>query len=239
MDKEYFIVSIDFDGVLAQGLKVKLKYAKEWFGVDLRLDQTKKEGFDALMKQLSKKVNYRNLMDPLNEQHIMEYETPSDCLNVLHRLFAQNCRFVVITSRNDHDYPYAVHYIEEKFDGLIKNIHNTRNEPKEKFISRLKPRAHIDDDLSKLEELQDCPVELVYYRQPENASIEIPAALKNRIWEASNFNEIEAIIMMIKELHQQICENENIINNWTNIARIYSKMRKVAPAQTRKLLDAT
>jgi len=72
MAEEYFIVSLDFDGVLAQGLKVKIKYAKEWFGVNLALHQTKKENFEALMAQLGKKVNYRDLMDPLNEKRIME-----------------------------------------------------------------------------------------------------------------------------------------------------------------------
>ena len=41
MAEEYFVVSFDFDGVLAHGCKVKIKYAKEWFNVDLSLDQTK------------------------------------------------------------------------------------------------------------------------------------------------------------------------------------------------------
>ena len=88
------------------------------------------------MKRLGKEINYRSLMNPLNEQHIMDYEVPSDCLPVLTTLYSQGCRFVVISSRNDHDYPYAVQFIEEKFGGLIKYVHNTKHEPKGKFISR-------------------------------------------------------------------------------------------------------
>ncbi|MBD3303615.1 hypothetical protein GF343_00565 [Candidatus Woesearchaeota archaeon] len=38
------ITSIDFDGVLAQGVNAKIKYAKKWFGVDLALEQTKNKG---------------------------------------------------------------------------------------------------------------------------------------------------------------------------------------------------
>ncbi len=114
MADAYFIVSLDFDGVLAQGLKAKINYAKQWFGVDLGIDQTKESGFNELMKRLGKNITYRSLMDPLNEQHIMEYEVPDDCIETLMRLYSQKCRFVVITSRNNHDYPFAVQFIEKK-----------------------------------------------------------------------------------------------------------------------------
>ncbi len=96
MVEPYFIVSLDFDGVLAHGLNAKLKYAKEWFGVDLALDQTKDAGFNALMKRLGRDLNYRSLMDPLNEQHIMEFEIPRDCIKILSSLYAENCRLSLL-----------------------------------------------------------------------------------------------------------------------------------------------
>lgn len=237
MAQEYFIVSLDFDGVLAHGYKVKMKYAKEWFGVELKLDQTKKEGFEALMKKSSKNITYRNLMDPLNEQHIMEYEVPSKCAAVLAELYAQNFRFVVITSRNDHDYPYAVAFIKEKFGDLIKYIHNTRNEPKGMFVKRLKPRVHVDDDLNKLLELYDYPVELVYFRQPENIGQKIPTTHKNRIIEATSFEEVKIIIQQIKDLHAAICWKENIQNNWTNVGTMFAHMRMLTQREKATLLN--
>ncbi len=188
---ENFIASLDFDGVLAHGLNVKRKYAKEWFGVDLELDQTKEKGFDALMKKLGKPCNYRALMDPVNEQHIMEYEIPPDCIPVLTKLYGEGCRFVVITSRNDHDYPYAAQFIKTKFNGLIKYVHNTRSDQKGEFIGRLKPRIHVDDDLSKLVLLEGYPLKRVYYRQPENKGQETN---DKRIVQVSTFEEIADVV---------------------------------------------
>ena len=109
----YFVVSIDFDGVLAHGISAKIKYAKKWFGVDLRFSETKKEGFESLMKKIGKTVTYRDLMDRLNEEHIMEYLAPDNCVNVLSSLFREGYRFAVVTSRNEHDFPYAVKFITE------------------------------------------------------------------------------------------------------------------------------
>jgi hypothetical protein len=236
MVEEYFIVSLDFDGVLAQGYKAKMKYAKDWFNVDLTLNQTKKEGFEALMKSLGRNVSYRDLMDPLNEQHIMEYEVPTGCIKTLSGLYAQNCRFVVISSRNDHDYPYAVQFIEEKFGGLIKYVHNTSNEPKGMFVKRLKPRLHVDDDIGKLLELLEYPVELVYFRQPENESQDVPLAYKNRILQAESFGDVQILVERIKALHSAICKKENIVNNWTNIGRIFGVLHSLSKNEINELL---
>ncbi|MEM3154129.1 MAG: hypothetical protein QW165_01000 [Candidatus Woesearchaeota archaeon] len=235
MAEEYFIVSFDFDGVLAQGYKVKMKYAKEWFGVDLSLDQTKKKGLEGLMKNLGKNIKYRDLMDPLNEHHIMEYEVPAGCIDALSQLYSQNYRFVVISSRNDHNYPYALKFIKEKFGGLIKYGHYTRNEPKGRFVKRLKPRVHVDDDISKLIELFECPVELVYFRQPENSGQEIPALHKNRIWQAESFADVKVIVERIKYLHSAICRKENIQNKWTNVERIFKVLHSLSPSEINEL----
>jgi hypothetical protein len=227
---------LDFDGVLAHGLKAKIKYAKEWFGVDLSFDQTKEAGFNALMKRLGKNANYRSLMDPLNEQHLLEYEVPDDCIEALMRLYSQKCRFAVITSRNDHDYQYAVQFIQKKFGDLIQYIHNTRNEPKGLFAKRLKVRVHVDDDLSKLMELAELPIELIYYRQPENEGIDIPAALSVRINEAFSFDEIEVIIARMQTLHKAICKKEKIDNNWTNAWQIYTVLHSLSEKEKKELL---
>jgi|GEM_PF-3566508 len=231
MDNSTFIMSLDFDGVIGHGLNLKLKYSKDWFGVNLNLNQTKEKGFNELMIKLGKPFNYRSLMDKLNEEHIMEFQTPSDCKKTLQNLFKQNFRFVIITSRNDHDYPYAVAYIKKNFDKLIEYIHNTKNEPKDKFAKRIHPRIHVDDDLSKLIQLMACPVELIYFRQPENIEIELPNDLKHRIWEVSSFSEIEAIALYIKKIHSNICEKYEIENNWKNTAKIFELYHQLKAGQ--------
>lgn len=214
------IISLDFDGVLAHGLQIKKHYAQKWFGMNLSLDQTKKEGFEALAKHLHKNINYRDLMDPLNEKHIMEYEVPSHCLSVLTKLHSEGFRFVIITSRNDHDYPYAVRFVKHKFGHLIKYIHNTRNEPKNAFVKHLRPRIHIDDGLKKLLELQNETINLCYYRQPENNHENLPL-FNHQIKEIRKWQEFYKHCHHIKKLHEAICEKFDIPNNYRHQKEIY------------------
>jgi len=192
---ENFVTSLDFDGVLAHGLALKRKYAKEWFGIDLELEQTKAPGFDALMKKLGKPHNYRSLMDPINEQHIMEYEIPPDCIPVLEKLHGEGFRFVVTTYRSAHDFPYAVQFVKAKFGRLIDGTHNSSTPHKGEIMKRVKPRIHVDDDLSKLVLLDGYPLERAYYRQPENKGQETD---DKKIVQVSSFEEIGDLVRRIK-----------------------------------------
>ena len=75
-----FVVSLDFDGMLAQGLELKVKYAKEWFDVGLMPSQAKSRMFNHLMSATGRTdINYRSLMDRINSDHIMEYSIPQGC----------------------------------------------------------------------------------------------------------------------------------------------------------------
>jgi len=191
---KYFIVGLDFDGVLAHGLNVKKKYAKEWFGLELSLGQTKETGFNALVRSLGRDISYRSLMDRVIEEHSMEYEVPSDCIPVLKQLYDRHCRFFVITSRNQQEYSRAMEFVCERFSGLIKTVCHTNNQPKDVLIKRLNVEAYVDDDISKLLPLVGLPAELVYYRQPENVGQEVPDVLKPRILEASSFVDVGRIV---------------------------------------------
>ncbi len=231
------IVSLDFDGVIAHGLNVKLKYAKEWFGVDLELHQTKKDGFDKLMQKIGKlDINYRSLMDPLNEDHIMEYEIPPHCKETLHNLHKEGFRFVVITSRNDHDFPYAKKFIRHKFEHIIKYLHNTRNKSKDHFVHKLKPRIHIDDDLKKLESIKHLPVHLIYYRQPENKHQNRSLFDNSRIFEINNWKQFYDIVIHIKKVHEAICWKYDTKNKFSHVGKIYGIYQDIGKDKLNDLL---
>jgi len=231
----YFIISLDFDGVLAYALTLKLKYAKEWFGVNLTLSQTKKEGFNKLMESLGKNdINYRKLMDKIVEEHSMEFEIPQNCIPVLKRLHNQGFRFVVITSRNDHDYPYAKSFIKTKFGNLIKYIHNTKDEPKEKFVKKLKPRIHLDDDLYKLQALINVPLHLVYYRLPDNQQINLKN--DNQLFEVDNWLDFESLCLYLKQIHEAICWSYGLKNVYSNNKSIYKIYNLINSDQLQKLI---
>ncbi|MCF7799207.1 HAD hydrolase-like protein [Candidatus Woesearchaeota archaeon] len=231
------IISLDFDGVLAHGLDAKIHYAKKWFDMNLSLSQTKKDGFEELAHHLGKKdINYRSLMDPLNEKHIMEYKVPDGCISVLKKLHSEGFRFVIITSRNNHDYPYAVHFVKHKFGSLIKFIHNTRNEPKTEFVRRLRPRVHLDDDLKKLVELQSEPVSLFYYRQPENAHVHLPLGT-SRIKEVHSWEQFYHFCHDLKMLHEAVCWKFDVVNDYRHNTEIVRLCNHLSPDKKHQLLS--
>lgn len=230
------IVSLDFDGVLAHGLNAKLKYAKKWFGMNLSLSQTKKLGFEALAHHLGKDVNYRSLMDPLNEEHIMEYEVPSGCVSVLKKLHSEGFRFVIITSRNDHDYPYAVKFVKHKFGHLIKYVHNTRNQPKSEFVRHLHPRVHVDDDLRKLVDLSGESLSLFYYRQPENSHVNLPIGT-NRIKEVHNWGQFYDFCHELKVLHEAVCWKFDLVNDYRHNTQIVRLLNHMSGHEKKQLVE--
>lgn len=187
MVEEYYRVSLDFDGVLAQGHELKIRYAYEWFGVRLGPHQTKKTGFERLMRELGRDITYRDLMDPLNERHIMEYSVPDGCVPVLSRM-QDYCRFFIITSRDGHDFYYAKLFAERHFCNLIEGFFNTDNAPKDSIIESVGIRAHVDDDLTKLASLPGS-VSPIFFRQPENFHLPSEGFL-----EAYSFYDVESII---------------------------------------------
>lgn len=221
------IVSLDFDGVVGHGLEVKKKYAKEWFGVDLKLHQTKKEGFEDLMKSLGREeINYRSLMDKVAEEHTNEYKIIPGTKLALNSLYDQGFRFIIITSRNDHDYPYAKKFVEEEYGKLIKNIYNTKNKPKTEFAEKLKPRIHMDDDIVKLTELEMQPVEKLFYRQPENEHMNFSDYSNYEIKEIKNWSEFYLHCLNLKERDEAICWKYKIENKWNNIGLIHEIIAK-------------
>lgn len=138
------------------------------------------------------------------------------------------CYFVVITSRNDHDYPYAKLFIKHKFGHLIKYIHNTRNEPKSKFVQKIRPRIHLDDDLKKLLELSSEPITLCYYRQAENTHQNLPFG-NSRIKEIRFWEEFYLECHKLKQLHEAVCWKYGLENDYrhnTQIVRLLQHMHK-------------
>ena len=232
------IISLDFDGVLAYGLNLKLKYAKEWLGMKLSLGQTKKEAFNALVKRLGKNIDYnKDLMDKINEEHIMEYEIPEGCLDVLKALYSQGFRFVIITSRSDDDYKHAKKFVEFNFKGLIEYAHHTKDNSKSDFVKRVMPRIHVDDDLHKLLDLSDLPIELVYYRQPENVGKDLNYSQKEQIYEITKWTQFYDINIELREIHEAICWKENIINSFYNIGLIFAFFKNLNQDQITQLLN--
>ena len=215
-------VSLDFDGTIAHGLQAKQTYAHQWFGVSLQLDQTKKDGFNALMKKLKLPYNYRHFMDKLNEEHIMEYEIPPYLIDVLSRLYQQGFRFTVVSSRNTHDYPFARIFLKDRFGSLIPQMYATQDKSKMFFLEKIKPIIHVDDDLYKLRDIAGSPVHKFYYRQPENNGLDMTREDMEDITEFFDWREFEKMVNTIRQMNEAICWAKNWSHTRKTAHIIYS-----------------
>ncbi len=243
---DYFIIGIDFDGVLAQNYKAKIKYAKELFNLNLKLGQTKKEGFEKLISSLGKDLSYAEFTKAVVKR-TLEYELPLNCKEVLFKLFKENFRFTVITSRTDEEYPYAEAFIKQNYGNLISNMHNvsfsdSKNKKKiglrEKFyfVKKLRPRIYIDDDLYKLKALENLPVELFYCRQPENLDKNLNIFDKRRINEFNDWVELYTKVIQIKRLHEAVCWKYKLKNTFSNLIEIFNQVHGLTNRQKENLL---
>ena len=220
---DVFLISLDFDGVLGLGVEVKRKYAKLWYGLNLTLEQTKKSTFDAHVKKLGMHISYAEFMNKLQD-NIMEYEILPYCKDVLKRLHDRGFRFIIVTSRTAYHYPFAKKFVEAHYGDLINSIHNTHEEPKDEFMRKLKPRIHLDDDLHKLIEIQDEPVSLAYFRQPENAH---KPNSQTYVAEILSWPEFEDYALYIHRLHEAICWKHSIDNTWHNLRIIHDRLNNL------------
>lgn len=235
---DYTIISLDFDGVLAHGIELKQKYAREWYHVYLTLADTKRDDFNSLVKKRGLKfVDYDKFMLAVNKVHMDEYKIQPHCLSSLKTLYHQGFRFVVITSRDDEIFPYAGQFLAKNFGGIIKYVHNTNNTPKDELALRLHVLAHMDDGLNKLVELKQTPLELLYYRQPENTHKNLPVG-ETRIKEIFNWQEFYNYLLYMRMLHEAICWRFGIQNNVYKLKDIFDIRQKLNSGQEKALIDA-
>ena len=115
-------------------------------------------------------------------------------------------------------------------------IHNTRNEPKNKFVRKLKPHIHMDDGLKKLKELISEPISLLYYRQPENIHENLPIGT-NRIKEINHWDEFYDFCHKLKLLHEAICWKFDLVNDFRHNTQIVRLLNEMSASETKALLS--
>ncbi|MBU0980899.1 MAG: hypothetical protein KJ709_08920 [Nanoarchaeota archaeon] len=231
-----FIVGLDFDGVLALGVDIKRKYAKKWYGIDLPLEATKEAGFDSFMRARGQPYTYHQLIGEIIARHMMEYKVPQGCQQTLNALSKRGVAYVTITSRRQSYYEPMVQFCHEHFPS-IRYFHNTKDQPKTDFAKRLRLRAYVDDGLSKLQELRDIPLELIYFRQEENRREDLGRKDKDRIHEAKSWKAIEDLIIDVMDLHEAICWDKGCPNNVYASEYIFQESHKMPRERRQKLLQ--
>ncbi|MDP3918518.1 MAG: hypothetical protein Q8Q35_01255 [Nanoarchaeota archaeon] len=207
------IVTLDFDGCVALGEPVKIKYAKIYHNIDVTSRQIVKETYPI------GKDKYKELMDKVTTEHIMEYVLDSQCKEVLDELYVQGFRFAVVTSRTGPELEAAKQFC--KINSLpISYYHATSNSPKTIICKKLKSRAMIDDSLLKLIDLIDTPLHLFFLKREWNKHEKVSGELKNLVSVVSNWGEFYSGLLDLRNLHEAVCYYNHWRNNFAHVQRI-------------------
>lgn len=220
------IVTLDFDGCVALGEKAKVKWAKNYHGIDVKSDQITKSTYPLGPQK------YKELMAKVTIDHIMEYEIEPECKDVLNYLFALGFRFAIITSRSGPELESAKEFAS--FHKLpIKYFHATNNNPKNVICKKLCSRAMVDDTFSKLVELSDTPLVLFFLKRTWNKNE--PDKTSNII-QISSWQEFALRLIEIRDLHEAVCFYNHWRNNFASVKNI-SQFIKENPRMARDYVN--
>lgn len=244
------IVTLDFDGCIAIGDHVKIKYAKILHGINIRPDQCSKEYYpypypdqhlmgltkeqrEKLPDEEQKKVEenaekYLELVEVASGDKILEHNLDPQCKQVLNSLYNQGFRFAIVTSRKDKLFEACKKFV--RYHGLpIYYFHSTGKKgidylSKDRFVKRLKSRAMIDDTLYKLGQLVGAPAQLFFLVRPwsERELSNLTSELRKRITIIKDWREFYQNLIIMKELHEAICYYQGWENNYTIVKEIFN-----------------
>ncbi|MDP3728000.1 MAG: hypothetical protein Q8R18_00960 [bacterium] len=154
-------IALDFDGCVALGDTVKMKYAKMLHGIDITPSQTLKQTYPLGEKK------YVEVVQHINIDYIMEYELDQTCIPALETLRKKGFRFVILSSRTKEEIEAVKKFVV--YHKLpIEELHATLLEPKRQICLDIGAKALVEDCLYKLEPLEHDPLELFFFRRPWN-----------------------------------------------------------------------
>ena len=176
-------IGIDFDGVIADTAGLKVRLAKELLGMDLSVENASRSkmlelGIDVktydktfkaiIMNEESHKIPLVNFAKETIDRICTEH--PAD-------------RVYIVTSRSDFEVPYLKRIMNDKqirYHGLI----NTSDKSKNSVCLENNIRAYIDDDLFKLEQINNGHTHLFFLSRPynENTIIQNPNIMRVKDW---------------------------------------------------------
>lgn len=184
-------IGIDFDGVIIDSSKLKIKIAKELFGFELTPETANKDNI------LSRGVDLKTYSDTFKriilQERSDEVELVPFAKEIIDKLYANNVIYV-ITSRFDDEVPYVRIMLKNrniKYHHLI----NTVDQPKEEACLKNRIHIYLDDGVKKLEQIRNGYTKLFLLTKLDNKNIRIENDRIQRVSDWKDFyNKIKYLL---------------------------------------------
>ncbi len=168
-------IGLDFDGVIVDSVRLKIKYAQELYGISLSPADCKKDV--VLSKRLMTKEEYDTLNSLVYGTRVgLHLDAIYDSVDYI-KILKEKHNVRIITSRLNRELNTPEIWLEEH--GISVPVIYTNQRPKNEFCSGLD--LFVDDDYPKLEELVNSAEHLVLFSRPYNQDVEIKNSRIQRI----------------------------------------------------------
>ncbi len=213
------VVVLDFDGCIAIGEHVKIKYARMYHKIDIGPKTCMSETYplgSVMYKQLMKKVMVENTD---------EYTLDPHCKEVLNALVQEHFVFIIVSSRDEKALESCRTFVKKQ-QLPIRACYGTDDKSKDNICRKVKARALFDDGLKKLLELQDSPLQLYFLEREWNTHEKVSKEVQKRIIPLSDWRAFGLEMRKMKQQHEAICFYKQWINSDTHISDIHEVIQK-------------
>ncbi|MSR85852.1 hypothetical protein EXS74_00485 [Candidatus Woesearchaeota archaeon] len=211
-------IALDFDGCIAIGEPVKIKYARLYHKMDI--------GPKTCMKATYPlgPVMYKQLMDKVMAEHTDEYILDPQCKEILDQLGKEGFDFLIITYREPIGVKTCREFIQ-KHKLPITRIYGTSDKSKKDLCAKFFVRAMIDDTLGKLLDLTELPIQLFFLQRDWNTHEKVSKEMEKQITPLTSWQEFAEKVREMKATHEAICFYKNIINSDVHLSEIHSVLK--------------
>lgn len=212
------VVVLDFDGCIAIGEHVKIKYARMYHKIDIGPKTCMTETYPL------GSVMYKQLMEKVME-HTDEYTLDPHCKDVLGRLVQKGFLFIIVSSRNEKALESCKAFVKKQHVPILA-CYGTDDKSKKNLCTKLHARAIFDDCLKKLLDLQDSPLKLFFLEREWNTHERVSKEVQKKITPLSDWRSFELEMEKMKVQHEAICFYKQWINSPRKLSEIHAIVEK-------------
>ena len=190
-------IALDFDGCIAIGEPVKIKYARIMHKIDISPRTCMKETYPL------GPVMYKQLLDKIMAEHTDEYILDPQCKKVIEELIKEGFSFSIISYRNHIGVKTARDFLK-KHHFPFSEIYGTDDSSKAEICKQIHARAMLDDTLSKLTELLNLPLSLLYLKRDWNTHEKLSPELQKKISPVTSWQQVGEKLKEMKNKREDL-----------------------------------
>ena len=180
-------IGVDFDGVIADAIKLKQKFFKQELGIDVNPEECSWEKLEGRVSE----EDYVRIVEGViyGTELCLQMEDVPDAREVIRKLRKDGHKVYIITSRYDLQAEYAEKLMEMRgveYDGMI----NTGKKPKRGVCEENNIGILVEDSPRKLVQARRPGMRAILLTRPYNADVELEEGIER----AENWEEVYEIL---------------------------------------------